>query len=191
MVSGAGNGGGGELPGRIGPYTPVRRLGAGGMGEVYLARSPSGRQVALKVIRPEHAGDPDFRDRFRREVAAARKVGGAFTAPVVDADPEAGTPWLATAYIPGGSLADRVRRTGPLPAPDVARLAAQLADALHDIHRQGIVHRDLKPGNVILADDGARVIDFGISRALTESRRLTRTGGLVGTPSYMAPVKSW
>ncbi|MFF8959760.1 bifunctional serine/threonine-protein kinase/ABC transporter substrate-binding protein [Streptomyces sp. NPDC014894] len=172
---------------RIGEFTLERRLGAGGMGVVYLARSPAGRQVALKVIRPEYADDPLFRARFRREVAAARKVSGAFTASVVDAAPDGDPPWLATQYVPAESLAARARSGGPLPAPDVARLAGQLAEALRDIHRQGIVHRDLKPGNVLLAEDGVRVIDFGIARSAAESRALTRSGGMVGTPAFMAP----
>ncbi|WP_371656231.1 MULTISPECIES: protein kinase domain-containing protein [unclassified Streptomyces] len=172
---------------QIGEFTLERRLGAGGMGVVYLACSPTGRQVALKVIRPEYADDPHFRARFRREVAAARKVSGAFTASVVDAAPDGDPPWLATQYVPAESLAARVRSGGPLPVADIARLAGQLAEALRDIHRQGIVHRDLKPGNVLLADDGARVIDFGIAKAVTESRALTHTGGMVGTPAFMAP----
>lgn len=157
------------------------------MGVVYLARSAAGRQVALKVIRPEYADDPHFRARFRREVAAARKVSGAFTASVVDADPDGDPPWLATQYVVGESLAARVRTGEPLSAADIARLAGQLAEALRDIHRQGIVHRDLKPANVLLADDGVRVIDFGIARSLTQSRALTRSGSMVGTPAFMAP----
>ncbi|MFK8911267.1 serine/threonine-protein kinase [Streptomyces sp. YS-3] len=172
---------------RIGEFTLERRLGAGGMGVVYLACSPTGRQVALKVIRPEYADDPHFRARFRREVAAARKVSGAFTASVVDAAPDGDPPWLATQYVPAESLAARVGSGGPLPVADIARLAGQLAEALRDIHRQGIVHRDLKPGNVLLAEDGARVIDFGIAKAVSESRALTRTGAMVGTPAFMAP----
>lgn len=122
-----------------------RRLGTGGMGVVYLARSAAGRRVALKVIRPEYADEPHFRARFRRGVAAARKVSGAFTASVLDADPDGDPPWLATQYVVGDSLDDRVRSGGPLPVADVVRLAGQLAEALRDIHRQGIVHRDLKP----------------------------------------------
>ncbi|AXE84133.1 bifunctional serine/threonine-protein kinase/ABC transporter substrate-binding protein [Streptomyces sp. Go-475] len=164
-----------------------RRLGAGGMGVVYLARTAAGRQVALKVIRPEYADEPHFRARFRREVAAARRVSGAFTAPVVDADPDGDPPWLATQYVAGDSLEARVRSGGPLPVAEVVRLAGQLAEALRDIHRQGIVHRDLKPANVLLADDGVRVIDFGIARSAVQSRALTRSGAMVGTPAFMAP----
>lgn len=172
---------------RIGEFTVERRLGAGGMGVVYLARSAGGRQVALKVIRPEYVDEPHFRARFRREVAAARKVSGAFTAAVVDADPDGDPPWLATQYVVGDPLDARVRSGGPLPTADVVRLAGQLAEALRDIHRQGIVHRDLKPANVLLADDGVRVIDFGIARSVTQSRALTRSGAMVGTPAFMAP----
>ncbi|WP_308289593.1 bifunctional serine/threonine-protein kinase/ABC transporter substrate-binding protein [Streptomyces muensis] len=172
---------------RIGEFTVERRLGAGGMGVVYLARSAGGRRVALKVIRPEYADEPHFRARFRREVAAARKVSGAFTAPVVDADPDGDPPWLATQYVVGDALDARVRSGGPLPPAEVVRLAGQLAEALRDIHRQGLVHRDLKPANVLLADDGVRVIDFGIARSVTQSRALTRSGAMVGTPAFMAP----
>ncbi|SFD55413.1 protein kinase domain-containing protein [Streptomyces aidingensis] len=174
-------------PRRVGEYLLERRLGSGGMGVVYLARSTAGRTVALKVVRPEYAGDEGFRARFRREVAVARQVSGAFTAAVVDADTEGDPPWLATLHVPGGSLADRVQHSGPLPGTQTARLAAQLAEALRDIHRQGIVHRDLKPGNVLLAQDGVRVIDFGISRALADSRRLTEHGTILGSPPFMAP----
>ncbi|WP_234329614.1 serine/threonine-protein kinase [Streptomyces viridochromogenes] len=172
---------------RIGEFTVERRLGAGGMGVVYLARSAGGRRVALKVIRPEYVDEPHFRARFRREVAAARKVSGAFTAPVVDADPDGDPPWLATQYVVGDALDARVRSGGPLPVAEVVRLAGQLAEALRDIHRHGLVHRDLKPANVLLADDGVRVIDFGIARSVTQSRALTRSGAMVGTPAFMAP----
>jgi outer membrane protein assembly factor BamB len=175
------------VPERLGDYTPQRRLGSGGMGVVYLARTVTGRQLAIKVIRREYAEDPGFRARFRREVAAARRVSGAFTAPVVDADPEGDPPWLATLYVPGGSLADRLDREGPLEPGDAARVGAQLAEALQDIHRCGLVHRDLKPGNVLLAEDGVRVIDFGISRAMSDSHRLTEAGAVLGSPPFMAP----
>ncbi|MFJ9898552.1 protein kinase [Streptomyces sp. NPDC091280] len=171
---------------RIGPYDLLRRLGGGGMGDVYLARSRGGRLVAVKVVRPHLAQDPGFRRRFRAEVEAARKVGGFYTAPVVDADPEAGTPWLATAYIPGPSLQEAVAAFGPLPVGNVTALGAGLAEGLAAIHACGLVHRDLKPGNVILAEDGPRIIDFGIARALDASPRLT-THGVIGTPAFMSP----
>ncbi|NGN68694.1 serine/threonine-protein kinase [Streptomyces sp. A7024] len=162
-------------------------LGSGGMGRVYLGRSSSGRRVAVKVIREEIAHQPDFRERFRREITSARRVSGAFTAPVVDADPDAEPPWMATLYIPGPSLDARVRREGPLAGKDLHQLAAGLAEALLDLHRAGIVHRDLKPGNVLLAEDGPRVIDFGVVRPGADSAALTRTGVAIGTPPYMSP----
>ncbi|MFD8141788.1 substrate-binding domain-containing protein [Streptomyces sp. NPDC059708] len=176
-------------PRTVGGYRLEGRLGAGGMGVVYRARSLSGRQVAVKVVRPELAGDPAFRQRFRREVAAVRQVSGAFTASVVDADPDAEAPWLATVFVPGPTLAERVQEQGPLPVAEVWLLAAGLVEALRDIHRVGLVHRDLKPGNVLLAQDGPRVIDFGIARAVdgSEVTALTGTGVVVGTPPFMAP----
>ncbi|MEU2430464.1 phosphate ABC transporter substrate-binding protein PstS [Streptomyces sp. NPDC007861] len=173
-------------PRSVGGYRLEGRLGAGGMGVVFLARSVSGRRLAIKVIRPELATDDGFRVRFGREVEAARQVSGAFTAPVVDADADAEQPWLATLFIPGPSLHQRVAAKGPLPADEVRLLAAGLVEALRDIHRVGLVHRDLKPGNVLLADDGPRVIDFGIARAIAADP-LTRTGMVVGTPAFMAP----
>ncbi|GHF91659.1 hypothetical protein GCM10018790_80940 [Kitasatospora xanthocidica] len=173
-------------PREIGGYLLEGRLGAGGMGVVYRARSLSGRQVAVKVIRPELAADAEFRARFRQEVTAARKVSGAFTAPVLDADADAPAPWLATLFIAGPSLGERVAGQGPLTPPEVRRLAAGLAEALREIHRVGLVHRDLKPGNVLLAEDGPRVIDFGIAKADGETQ-LTSTGVAVGTPPFMAP----
>ncbi|RKT09810.1 serine/threonine protein kinase [Streptomyces sp. 1114.5] len=173
-------------PREIGGYLLEGRLGAGGMGVVYRARSVSGRQVAVKVIRPELAADAEFRARFRQEVAAARKVSGAFTAPVLDADADAPAPWLVTLFIAGPSLGERVSGQGPLTPPEVRRLAAGLAEALREIHRAGLVHRDLKPGNVLLAEDGPRVIDFGIAKAAGETQ-LTSTGVAVGTPPFMAP----
>lgn len=171
---------------RIGPYVLLRRLGAGGMGQVFLAASPGGRLTALKVVRPELADDPAFRARFDREVRACRAVSGAFTASVVDADPGAPTPWLATAYVAGPSLQEAVRQFGPLGEDTVTALAAGLAEALVAIHRAGLVHRDLKPGNVLVAEDGPRVIDFGISRAM-DGTVLTRNGMVLGSPGYMAP----
>ncbi|MFR9726569.1 protein kinase domain-containing protein [Streptomyces sp. MS19] len=177
----------GTAPERLGEYVLERRLGSGGMGVVHLARTVGGRALAVKVVRPEYARDPGFRARFRREVEAARRVSGAFTAPVVDADPDGDPPWLATLYVPGGSLTDRIDRDGPLSPAEAARLGAQLAEALRDIHRCGLVHRDLKPGNVLLAEDGVRLIDFGISRALSDSHRLTEDGAVLGSPPFMAP----
>lgn len=170
----------------VGPYRLEGRLGAGGMGVVYLATSPGGRNVAVKLIRPELAATPQFRVRFAREVDAARQVGGFHTAQVVDADPEAAAPWLATAYIPGPTLQQVVARGGPLGADAVLRLGAGLAEGLDAIHRCGLVHRDLKPGNVILAEDGPRIIDFGIARAVDASS-LTATGSVIGTYAYMSP----
>ena len=173
-------------PQQVGGYRLLARLGAGGMGRVYLARSRGGRRVALKVIRAELADDPDFRARFAREVASAKAVGGAFTVAVLDADAQAETPWLATEYVPGPALSQAVREHGPLPAESVRALAAGLAEALVAIHRAGVIHRDLKPSNVLLAADGPRVIDFGISRAV-EATELTRTGVIVGSPGFMSP----
>ncbi|MEY9874676.1 outer membrane protein assembly factor BamB [Streptacidiphilus sp. MAP12-33] len=171
---------------RIGPYELVRLLGEGGMGQVFLARSPGARLVALKVIRPQFAQEPDFRGRFRREAEAARRVSGLFTPPVLDADADAPLPWLATAYVPAPTLHEVVRAHGPLSAPAVAALGSGLAEALLAIHGAGLVHRDLKPGNVLLADDGPKVIDFGISKPL-DGTRLTGTGTTIGTPGFMAP----
>ncbi|MBO2455630.1 serine/threonine-protein kinase [Actinomadura barringtoniae] len=176
----------GPDPVAIGPYAPLRLLGEGGMGKVFLARSPGSRLVALKVIRPEYADDPGFRERFRREADAARKVSGFFTTPVIDADAEGTQPWLATSYVPAPSLSEIVRRYGRMPEPALRALGAGLAEALIAIHAAGLIHRDLKPGNVLVAEDGPRVIDFGISRAL-DGTQVTRTGGMVGTPGYMSP----
>ncbi|MFI6771124.1 serine/threonine-protein kinase [Streptomyces sp. NPDC050355] len=175
-----------ERPEYAGQYRLEARLGAGGMGVVHLARSSSGLLLAVKVIHAEFAQDPEFRGRFRQEVAAARRVSGAFTAPVVDADPDAERPWMATLHIPGPTLSDHVKRNGPLAPGEVRQLAAGLAEALRDIHRAGVVHRDLKPGNVLLAADGPKVIDFGISRP-ADSEMRTETGKLIGTPPFMAP----
>ncbi|WP_128802621.1 MULTISPECIES: serine/threonine-protein kinase [unclassified Streptomyces] len=175
-----------ELPEYAGHYRLESCLGSGGMGVVHLARSTSGMKLAVKVVHAEFAKDPEFRGRFRQEVAAARRVSGAFTAPVVDADPEAERPWMATLFIPGPTLSDEVKRNGPMPAAQLRRLMAGLAEALRDIHRVGVVHRDLKPSNVLLADDGPKVIDFGISRP-KDSELRTETGKLIGTPPFMAP----
>lgn len=173
-------------PQRIGGYTVLGRLGTGAMGTVFLARSPGGRLLAVKVVRPELADDAEFRGRFRQEVATVRAVGGFWTAAVVDADPEAERPWLATEYVPGPTLRDAVRAHGSLPEAAVRRLTAGLAEALCAIHAAGLVHRDLKPSNVLLADDGPRVIDFGIAKAM-QSTGITLTGMLVGTPGFLAP----
>ncbi|GAB2690389.1 serine/threonine-protein kinase [Kitasatospora kifunensis] len=174
---------------RIGSYTVERELGAGGMGTVYLARSRGGRAVAVKVARPELAVDPHFRERFRAEVAAARRVGGFHTALVVDADPEAQAPWLATAYVPGPTLSGLLVAEGPMSEERLRMLGAALAEALQAIHSCGLVHRDLKPGNIIMAEDGPRVLDFGIARAV-ESTRLTMTGAAFGTPGFLAPEQA-
>ncbi len=176
-------------PPRVGKYLLLSRLGSGGMGRVFLGRSPGGRLVAVKLIRSGLASDPEFRSRFAREVAAARRVGGIFTAPVVDADPDAPEPWLVTAYVDGPSLADRVASQGPLPASSVVTLAAGLAEGLGAIHATGMVHRDLKPSNVILANDGPRIIDFGISRAL-DATSMTHADMLVGSPGFMSPEQA-
>ncbi len=176
-------------PQRVGPYLLLGRLGSGGMGRVYLARSPGGRQVAVKVIWPQLAEDDSFRARFAREVSAARKVGGLFTAQVVDADLDSPLPWLVTAYVPGASLAEAVEKQGPLPATTVLALAAGLAEGLSAIHAAGVIHRDLKPSNVLLALDGPRIIDFGISSA-AGAPSLTGTGLMIGSPGFMSPEQA-
>lgn len=178
-----------DLPERVGDYAVERELGAGGMGTVYLARSRGGRAVAVKVARPELAADPHFRARFRAEADAARRVGGFHTAQVVDADPEAPAPWMATAYIAGLTLSELIAERGPMDEAALRGLGAALAEALQAIHACGLVHRDLKPGNIIMADDGPRVLDFGIARAL-ESTRLTHTGAAFGTPGFLAPEQA-
>ncbi|MFI8814191.1 MULTISPECIES: serine/threonine-protein kinase [unclassified Streptomyces] len=186
-------------PHRIGAYRLLSRLGEGGMGQVFLARSDRGRTVALKLVRRELAEQPEFRARFRQEVRAAQQVGGAWTAPVLDADTEAPVPWVATGYVAGPSLQGIVSgRTGapgpasgaygPLPERSVQLLGSGLAHALQHIHGAGLVHRDLKPSNVLMTIDGPRVIDFGIARAMEAADAgLTRTGALVGSPGFMAP----
>ncbi len=156
------------------------------MGTVYLGTSPGGRPVAVKVARPELADDPEFRERFRREVEMARRVGGFWTAAVVDAEPDAAEPWLATEYVAGPTLAQAVVEHGPLPEAAVRRLAAGLTEALAAIHHVGLVHRDIKPSNVLLGADGPRLIDFGISQAL-ERVKLTATGVFLGTPGFLSP----
>jgi Protein kinase domain/WD domain, G-beta repeat len=174
-------------PASVGGYRLLRRLGAGGMGQVFLGESPGGRMVAVKLIHPAHAGTPHFRERFAREIQAARRVGGFHTAPVVDADPHADPPWMVTAYIEGPSLQDAVGRYGPMPPDGMRALGAGLAEGLAAIHTSGLVHRDLKPANVILAADGPRIIDFGIARAVDATTGLTTTGSVVGTIAYMSP----
>jgi serine/threonine protein kinase len=175
-----------EDPRFIGDYQLLGRLGTGGMGRVFLGRSPGGRKVAVKVLHGDLVHQPEFRSRFRREIQAARLVSGAFTAPVIDADPDAAHPWLVTGYIGGPSLQQAVAGQGPLPAATVLSLAAGLAEALVSIHDANLVHRDLKPSNVLLAEDGPRVIDFGIARAV-ETSPLTKTGFVMGSPGFMSP----
>ncbi|MFJ6569944.1 PQQ-binding-like beta-propeller repeat protein [Streptomyces sp. NPDC091292] len=176
-------------PRRIGPFEVLGRLGAGGMGLVYLARSASGRRVAIKTVRTELAEDQLFRVRFTREVEAARAVSGFYTAAVVDADPRAAVPWLATAYVPAPSLEEMVNECGPLPAQAVRWLGAGIAEALQSIHGAGLVHRDMKPSNVLVVEDGPRVIDFGIASGVSNTR-LTMTNVAVGTPAYMSPEQA-
>jgi serine/threonine protein kinase len=175
-----------EDPREIGPYRLLGQLGSGGMGQVFLGMSAGGRPIAVKVIRTELATDPDFRARFRHEVAAAQKVSGLFTALVVDADLDCQMPWLATAYVAGPSLTEAVRGHGPLPVRSVLALTAGLAEGLGAIHAAGVVHRDLKPSNVLLAEDGPRVIDFGISEA-AEASVIAGANVLIGSPGYMSP----
>ncbi|HEY0937362.1 MAG TPA: serine/threonine-protein kinase, partial [Trebonia sp.] len=176
-------------PRQVGGFRLQARLGAGGMGRVYLGYSPGGRPVAVKVVHPELTRDPEFMHRFRREVAAAQAVSDAYTAAVVGAGPDDRPPWLATTYVAGPSLAELVARAGPLPEDAVWRLGGGLAEALQAIHAQGLVHRDLKPGNILVAADGPRVIDFGISRT-TSGTVVTATQMTVGTPAYMSPEQA-
>ncbi|MBV7247574.1 serine/threonine-protein kinase [Streptomyces sp. MW-W600-10] len=176
-------------PAVVGGYRLAAVLGAGGMGKVYLSYTPGGRPLAIKVIRAEFSEDPEFRRRFQQEVRAAQRVQGLYTAPVIDSDTEGAQPWLATAYVPGPSLAHAVSRHGGLPLRSVLLLTVGVAEALGVIHGAGIVHRDLKPANVLLASDGPRVIDFGIARA-ADTTALTGTGVSVGTPAFMAPEQA-
>ncbi|MDT9687300.1 serine/threonine-protein kinase [Streptomyces sp. P9(2023)] len=178
---------GGDDPEQVGPYRISGLLGRGGMGSVYLARSRGGRALAVKVIRPELAGDAEFRRRFAREVRLARSAGGVFTAGVVDADPDGEPPWLATVYVPGPSLDGAVREHGAWPEDSVLALAAGLAEALEAIHAGGVIHRDPKPSNILLASDGPRVIDFGISASAEATSALTRSGVVLGSVGFMAP----
>lgn len=179
-------------PREVGRYRVIAELGVGAMGRVLLGYGADGRLVAVKQVRPQLADDDGFRARFHREVTASRKVSGAYTAAVLDADADAPIPWLASVFIPGPSLREAVDGTGPLPEDAVLRLAAGLAAALAEIHRVGLVHRDLKPSNVLLTEDGPRVIDFGIARAAESdgSTELTRAGWLVGSPGFMSPEQA-
>ncbi|MFD3682341.1 serine/threonine-protein kinase [Streptomyces sp. NPDC058613] len=179
----------GDDPTTIAGYRLAAKLGAGGMGKVYLSYTPGGRPVAIKVIRPEFGEDPEFRRRFAQEVQSAQRVQGLYTAPVIDADTAGAQPWLATAYVPGPSLSDAVVAHGALPVEAVLLLVAGMAEALHVIHGAGIVHRDLKPSNVLLAADGPRVIDFGIAFA-ADATSLTGSGVTIGTPAFMAPEQA-
>ncbi|CAM5651189.1 Serine/threonine-protein kinase PknD [Streptomyces alboniger] len=179
-------------PAEVGRYRTIAELGRGGMGRVLLSSAPDGRLVALKQVHPQLVADDGFRARFRREVAASRKVSGAHTSAVVDADADAAEPWLTSEFVPGPSLQEAVTAVGALPEASVLRMAAGLAAALTDIHRAGLVHRDLKPSNVLLADDGPRVIDFGIARAAdsADGTELTHSGWLVGSPGFMSPEQA-
>ena len=174
-------------PRQLGPYRLVGRIGRGGMGTVYLGEDGAGRRVAVKVINRELAGEGPFRDRFRREVTAARQVRRFCTAPVMDAELDNDPLWVVTEYIEGPSLESAVAERGPLPGSDLEGLAVGVATALAAIHGAGIVHRDLKPANVLLSSTGPRVIDFGIARALDAADGPTRTGQFVGTPNYLPP----
>ncbi|MGW3314780.1 serine/threonine-protein kinase [Streptomyces fungicidicus] len=176
-----------DEPTVVGPYRLLGRLGSGGMGRVYLGRSAGGRTVAVKIVHPHFALDEEFRARFRREVDAARRVGGAWTASVLDADPGARIPWVATAYAAGPTLTAAVTDSGPLPPATVRALGAGLAEALTAVHWLGLVHRDVKPSNVLLTLDGPLLIDFGIARATDGTASLTSTGVSIGSPGYMSP----
>ncbi|RMI27532.1 serine/threonine-protein kinase, partial [Streptomyces triticirhizae] len=176
-------------PAWVARYRILGRLGSGGMGTVLLGRGPDGALLAIKVIRAEYADDPAFRRRFRREVAVARQVTSPWAVPVVDADAEAPSPWLATPFVPGPALDETVATAGPLPETSVRVLGARLAEALTAVHAAGLVHRDVKPGNVLLAHDGPRLIDFGIARALDETA-LTATGSILGSPGYLSPEQA-
>ncbi|MEU1213770.1 protein kinase [Streptomyces sp. NPDC005791] len=175
-----------EDPRVVGSFRLHRRLGAGGMGVVYLGSDRRGQRVALKVIRPDLAEDQEFRSRFAREVSAARRIRGGCTARLVAADLEADRPWFATQYVPGPSLHDKVMEEGPLPAAEVASIGAALSEGLVAVHEAGVVHRDLKPSNILLSPKGPRIIDFGIAWA-TGASTLTHVGTAVGSPGFLAP----
>ncbi|MGW2347093.1 protein kinase domain-containing protein [Streptomyces sp. NPDC001661] len=174
-------------PTAVGPYRLLGRIGSGGMGRVYLGRSAGGRTVAVKIVHPHFALDDEFRARFKREVQAARRVGGVWTAPVLDADPDAEVPWVATGYVAGPSLTQAASEGAGLPEHSVRVLGAGLAEALAAVHGLGLVHRDVKPSNVLLTLDGPRLIDFGIARATDGTASLTSTGVSIGSPGYMSP----
>ncbi|MEU0401236.1 PQQ-binding-like beta-propeller repeat protein [Streptomyces sp. NPDC006197] len=176
-------------PATVATYRLLARLGSGGMGTVYLARTPGGRTVALKTVHARLATDPAFRSRFRLETDAARIIGARHGAAVVDADPLAETPWLATEYVLGPPLDDAVALGGPLPEPTVRALGAALAGALAQLHSSDVVHRDLKPSNVLVTAYGPKIIDFGIARAAGDDH-LTRTGAAAGTPAFMSPEQA-
>ena len=175
-----------EDPRVVGSFRLHRRLGAGGMGVVYLGSDRRGQRVALKVIRPDLAEDQEFRSRFAREVSAARRIRGGCTARLVAADLEADRPWFATQYVPGPSLHDKVAEEGPLSAAEVASIGAALSEGLVAVHEAGVVHRDLKPSNILLSPKGPRIIDFGIAWA-TGASTLTHVGTAVGSPGFLAP----
>ncbi|CAM4195916.1 serine/threonine-protein kinase [Kibdelosporangium persicum] len=175
---------------QIGRYRLLAQLGSGGMGRVYLGRAPDGQLVAIKRMHARFADDPEFRARFRREVEMSMRVPGAYTAAVLDADPDAAIPWSASVFIAGPSLRTALELSGPLPEQAVGRLAVGLAAALAEIHHAGLAHRDLKPGNVILAEDGPRVIDFGIARATDGTTELTHAGDVLGSPAFMSPEQA-
>ncbi|MEU9083271.1 serine/threonine-protein kinase [Streptomyces sp. NPDC048357] len=175
-----------EDPRVVGSFRLHRRLGAGGMGVVYLGSDRRGQRVALKVIRPDLAEDQEFRSRFAREVSAARRIRGGCTARLVAADLEAERPWFATQYVPGPSLHDKVAEEGPLTAVQIAAVGAALSEGLVAVHEAGVVHRDLKPSNILLSPKGPRIIDFGIAWA-TGASTLTHVGTAVGSPGFLAP----
>ncbi|MEU2946982.1 serine/threonine-protein kinase [Nocardiopsis alba] len=177
-----------EDPTHLGPYRIIGRLGAGGMGVVYAAVDRADRPLAVKLIRADYAADPDFRERFAREVRMVRRVRGTCLPAFLNADVTARRPWLATEYVPGPTLRAYVTENGPLTGGALIAFAAGLAEALSSVHAAGVVHRDLKPGNVLLSPDGPKVLDFGIARALEETA-LTRTGGLFGTPGWVPPER--
>ena len=173
-------------PSQVGRYQLAARLGAGGMGVVYLGEADDGQQVAVKVLRPDYADDPEFRARFQREAAALARVRNGYAVQVIDADPDSATPFLVTEFAEGPSLAEHVNAHGSLHPEAVFRLASALAEALDAIHAAGVTHRDLKPSNVLLTDAGPKVIDFGIAR-LGDEASITQTGLAIGSPGYMAP----